>query len=96
MGILGLPQRVSDQELLERRLNPSGPGMKVVRREAIEYLEYGKDNYWTGDKMIDQTISVAIPTFKTHIRIAKHYLPLTMPQITVLSPAMLRSPPKCI
>jgi hypothetical protein len=27
-------------------------------REAIEYLEYGKDNYWTGEKIVEQVARV--------------------------------------
>lgn len=33
-------------------------------REAVKYLEYGKDNYWDGDKIIDHTIEVALMIFK--------------------------------
>jgi len=32
-------------------------------REAIQYLEYGKDNYWTGEKMVEHTKQV-IPILK--------------------------------
>ena len=32
-------------------------------RETIEYLEYGKDNYWTDEKMVEQVARVAIPIF---------------------------------
>lgn len=31
---------------------------------ATEYLEYGRDNYWTGDLMISQLINKAIPIFE--------------------------------
>ena len=30
----------------------------------MQYLEYGKDNYWTGDKMVEHTMRVALPIFK--------------------------------
>ena len=28
-------------------------------REAVQYIEYGKDNYWTADKMVDHTALAA-------------------------------------
>lgn len=31
---------------------------------ATEYLEYSKDNYWTGEKLLKQVIEKAIPTFE--------------------------------
>ncbi|KAA8914313.1 hypothetical protein FN846DRAFT_758996, partial [Sphaerosporella brunnea] len=43
-------------------LTPGGI-LKPVR-EAIEYLEYGKNNYWTGDKMVQQAIESALPIFR--------------------------------
>ena len=56
--------KVPDEELF--KANPTWPkdekGMPI--REAIEYLlEYGKDNYWTGEKMVEQVARVAIPIF---------------------------------
>jgi len=27
-------------------------------------LEYGKDNYWTGEKLLKQIVEKAIPTFE--------------------------------
>jgi len=33
-------------------------------RDAMQFLESAKDNYWTGDKMVDHTIQIAIPIFK--------------------------------
>ncbi|RPB21874.1 hypothetical protein L211DRAFT_888332 [Terfezia boudieri ATCC MYA-4762] len=36
----------------------------LPRRQATEYLEYGQDNYWTGDKMVQHTLQVAIPIFE--------------------------------
>jgi len=32
-------------------------------REAVEYLEYSKDNYWTGEKLVKQVVEVALPIF---------------------------------
>lgn len=34
------------------------------RHFATEYLEYGKDNYWTSEKMIRQVLDVALPVFR--------------------------------
>jgi len=30
----------------------------------MQLLEFGKDNYWTGDKMVDHTLQIAILIFK--------------------------------
>jgi transposase len=35
-----------------------------LRRNAAELLEYGQGNYWTGEKMVRQTIDFAIPLFE--------------------------------
>lgn len=61
-GILRIPDGVSNAEL---QLNPTWP-MKsgVPVREAVEYLEYGKDNYWTGEKLVKQVVDVALPIFR--------------------------------
>lgn len=39
-------------------------GLDCDRVFATEYLEYGKDNYWTGDAMISQLVNKAIPLFE--------------------------------
>lgn len=54
-GQLQVPPTISD-ELLESEGLP--------RRFASEYLEYSKDNYWTGEKMVIHTIKVALPIFR--------------------------------
>lgn len=58
-GILKVPDNISDREILNKypTWNMTGDGKPV--REAIQYLEYGKDNYWTGDKMVDHSIQAA-------------------------------------
>lgn len=61
-GILRVPDHVPDAELLTNPTWPRDDKGKPVR-EAIEYLEYGKDNYWTGEKMVEHTTHVAIPIF---------------------------------
>ncbi|RPA99439.1 hypothetical protein L873DRAFT_1835395 [Choiromyces venosus 120613-1] len=30
----------------------------------MEFLEYGKDNYWTGEKMVEHTMKIALPIFR--------------------------------
>jgi len=30
----------------------------------MQLLEFGKDNYWTGDKMVDHTLQIAILIFQ--------------------------------
>ena len=62
-GILRVPDHVSDTELLTDPMWLRDDNGKPVRK-AIEYLEYGKDNYWTGEKMVEHTMRAAIPIFK--------------------------------
>jgi hypothetical protein len=62
-GILRVPDSVSDEELLANPMWRKDKDGKPVR-EAIEYLEYGKNNYWTGDKMVHQAIESALPIFR--------------------------------
>jgi hypothetical protein len=33
-------------------------------RDAIEFLEYGMDNYWNGDKMVNHTLGTALKIFR--------------------------------
>lgn len=61
-GILSVPEQFSDLELMMDPGHPKLDGKPL--RQAIKYLEYGKDNYWTGDMMVDQTIYEALPIFK--------------------------------
>jgi len=56
-GVLQVPTAVPDSELLKNLMWPMLDGKPV--REAMQYLEYGKDNYWTGDKMADQATQIA-------------------------------------
>lgn len=60
-GRLRVPTTISNDELLK---NPSWPienGLPV--RDCMQCLEYGKDNYWTEDKMVEQTIKIVLPIF---------------------------------
>ena len=62
VGRLRIPDTVSDAELLHDSNWPLDTNQKP-RRYCTELLEYGKDNYWDGDKMTDQTINLAIRIF---------------------------------
>jgi len=56
-GILKIPDNISNAELLANPLWPKDEAGNP-EREAIRYLEYGKDNYWTGEKMVRHTKDV--------------------------------------
>ena len=62
-GVLSVPDHISDEELLSDPTYPKDDKGKPIR-EGFHYLEYGKDNYWTGEKMVEHTTRVAIPIFK--------------------------------
>jgi len=62
-GILRIPDHVSDKELDHIGQWPKDSEGRCVR-EAMQLLEYGKDNYWNGDKMVNQTINIAVSTFQ--------------------------------
>ena len=61
-GILKVPEHISDAQLLTDPTWPRDEEGGPVR-QAIKYLEYGKDNYWTGEKMVEHT-GVAIKILK--------------------------------
>ena len=65
-GRLQVPEHITDDMLCNSELYPQWPRMEDGRpqRGAMVYLEYGKDNYWTGEKMIDHAIAVALPIFR--------------------------------
>jgi len=46
-GPLQVPDTISDAEILRNPMWPKRNGCPV--RDAFEYLEYGKGNYWTGE-----------------------------------------------
>lgn len=60
-GRLKVPDHIPDSELLNNPMWVIVDGAPI--RDSMWYLEYGKDNYWTGDKMIEHTIRVALPIF---------------------------------
>lgn len=57
-GLLKLDDDITDQKILE--LFPDWPKRKngSIVRESVELLEYGKDDYWDGDKMVQQALHV--------------------------------------
>lgn len=57
MGPLRVPDHITNNELLKDLMWPKDDNGLPIR-EAIHYLGYGKVNYWTGEKMVDQTIKV--------------------------------------
>ncbi|RPA71955.1 hypothetical protein BJ508DRAFT_245125 [Ascobolus immersus RN42] len=66
-GILRVPNTISDEQL--QVLADDGSSWPLTKegkplREAVHYLEYGNGNWWTGDKMVDQTIQEVLPIFK--------------------------------
>lgn len=53
-GRLTAPPQITDDTLAAQKLP----------RQATIMLEYGKDSYWTGEKMCEQTLDIAIPLFE--------------------------------
>jgi len=62
-GRLKVPAEIPDSELLNNLIWPLSPDGKPVR-DTMEFLEYGKDSYWTGDKMVEHTVRAALPIFQ--------------------------------
>lgn len=62
VGRLRIPDSVPDHQLFPDKDWPLDENQKP-RRYCTELLEYGKDNYWDGDKMTDQTINLASRIF---------------------------------
>jgi len=62
-GILRVTDHVSDKELDHSGQWPKDSEGRCVR-EAMQLLEYGKDNYWNGNKMVNQTMNIAVPIFQ--------------------------------
>ena len=59
VGLLRLPPDLTDEVLVS--LHPDWPRLEdgSLVRESVQYLEYEKDNYWDGDKMVKQAIAAA-------------------------------------
>jgi hypothetical protein len=61
-GRLRVPDTIPDSELLKDPMWVLVDDKPI--RDAMWLLEYGKDNYWTGDKMIWHTMRIAVPIFR--------------------------------
>ena len=62
IGRLRVSDCVPDAHLLQDSNWPLDENQKP-HRYCTEFLEYGKDNYWDGDKMTDQTVNLATRIF---------------------------------
>jgi len=61
-GRLKVLDTVSDEELLRDPMWPKHGETPI--RDAMEFLEHGKNNYWTGEKMVHHTMQIALPIFR--------------------------------
>ncbi len=61
-GRLRIPDSVPDEKLLQQ-IDWLLDGNGKPACYATELLEFGKDNYWTGDKMVDQAVKIATRVF---------------------------------
>jgi hypothetical protein len=51
---LRVPDHISDEKLITNLSRPKNSDEKPVQ-EVIEFLDFGKDNYLTGEKMLMHT-----------------------------------------
>ena len=65
-GRLQVPEHITDDMLCNSELYPQWPYTEdgQPQWDAMVYLEYGKDNYWTSEKIVDHAITVALPIFR--------------------------------
>ena len=65
-GQLQVPGTVTDAMLLDKELHPHWPQQEdgIPIRNAMMFLEYRKDNYWTREKMVAPAIDIALPIFQ--------------------------------
>jgi hypothetical protein len=63
-GPLKVPDNILDEELLQNSMWPRHPSTGQPVREAFEFLEYIKDNYWNGESMVEQIIRAVLPIFR--------------------------------
>ncbi len=61
-GRLKVPDSVPDEGLLQQIHLPLDGNGKPAHY-ATELLEFGKDNYWTSDKMVDQAVKIVARVF---------------------------------
>ncbi len=59
---LKVPDSIPDEELLQQIDWPLD-GNRKPACYATELLEFGKDNYWTCDKMVDQAVKISTRVF---------------------------------
>ena len=59
-GRLKVLDATPDSELLKDPMWPLSSDGNPIRHAT----EYGKDDYWTGDKMVEHTLHTALPIFK--------------------------------
>lgn len=62
-GRLFVAKNISDVELVNDPMWQTNPAGNPIR-DYIQFLEYGTDNYWTGDIIVKQTIWITIPIFR--------------------------------
>jgi hypothetical protein len=61
-GRLRVPEHISNEELLRDPMWVSVDGDPV--REAMSCFEFGKDKWWTSERMVDHTLRIALPIFR--------------------------------
>jgi hypothetical protein len=61
---LKVPDNILDEELLQNSMWPRHPSTGQPVREAFEFLEYIKDNYWNGESMVEHIIRAVLPIFQ--------------------------------
>jgi len=59
-GRLRVPDSIPDSEPLKEPNWPPEPDLTPMR-DAMQLLEFGKDNYWTRDKIVDHMTRVQAP-----------------------------------
>lgn len=64
-GILRVPDHITNEELFSTPNWPFDADRKPLR-EAVHLFEFGGEEWWTADKMIEQTLSVAVPVTEVH------------------------------
>ena len=61
-GRLRVPDHILDSELLQDPKWVKVDSKPV--RDVMWLLKYGKNNYWTGNKMVEHAVCVALPIFR--------------------------------
>lgn len=97
-----VPDAVTDSILLDEELHPRWPrqedGMPI--RNAMKFMGYVKDNYWTGEKMVASSMNLNPDGEQVNMRetfvpsLGRTQLP-TWPEDNLV-PIQLRVVPKCL